>query len=141
MDWGHGEGIAAPRRFRYMRFTGICLAIFGASIGLIHGDLRWAVWGLTALVALLMLALGERGVRRWRLELEASASSEQEAQLDQLRIQERIEVRQVLRSVAAFIVVLFIRSVPLPGSGYGSWLCLAWRSCSGRPAPVADRFN
>jgi len=118
------KGIAAPRRFRYMRFTGICVAIFGASIGLIHGDLRWAVWGLTALVALLMFALGERGVRRWRLEFEASASSEQEAQLDQLRIQERIEVRQVLLSVAAFIVVLFIPVSSL--ARFGTWLVVVF---------------
>ena len=119
------KGISAPRRFRYMRFTGLCVAIFGASIGLIRdGDARWAVRGLTALVALLLFVLGERGVRRWRVEFEASASSEQVARLDRLRVWERIEVRQVLLSVAAFIVVLFIPVSSL--ARFGIWLLLVF---------------
>jgi len=119
------RGIAAPRRFRYMRFTGLCVAIFGASIGLNRdGDVRWAIWGLTALVALLLFVLGERGVRRWRVEFEASASSEQVARLDRLRVWERIEVRQVLLSVAAFVVVLFI---PVSSfARFGIWLLLVF---------------
>jgi len=119
------RGIAAPRRFRYMRFTGLCVAIFGASIGLNRdGDVRWAIWGLTALVALLLFVLGERGVRRWRVEFEASAASEQVARLDRLRVWERIEVRQVLLSVAAFVVVLFI---PVSSfARFGIWLLLVF---------------
>jgi hypothetical protein len=119
------KGIVAPRRYRYMRFAGLCVAIFGASIGVIHnGDVRWIIWALTALVALLLFVSGEHGFRRWMVDFEGHASPDQEALLDRLRMWDRFQVRYVLLSVVAFIAVLFI---PVsPPARFGIWVILVF---------------
>lgn len=117
------EGVTAPRRYRYMQFAGPCVAIFGASIGLIHDDgLRWVIWALTAVVALFLFISGERGVRRWKIHFETHASSDQEAQQDRVRIRNRFQVTHVLLSVIAFIGVLFVPVSPLARAGI--WIIL-----------------
>ena len=106
-----------------MRFAGLCVALFGASIGVIHdGESRWAIWTLAAVVAPLLFAYGEHGVRRWKVDFEGHASMEQEARLDHLRTWERFQVRQVLLSIAAFIAVLLIPVSPL--ARFGIWFAL-----------------
>ena len=119
------RGVVAPRRYRYMRFAGLCVALFGASIGVIHGgDVRWVIWAMSALVALLLFISGEHGVRRWNVGFEGDASSEQEARLDRLRMWERFQVRSVLLSLAAFIAVL---SMPVsPIARFGIWCILVF---------------
>jgi|SRR5271166_6558244 len=104
----------APGRYRYARFAGLCIAIFGAAVGVGKpGVAQWVIWASTAIVSIALIAVGERGVRRWQAYFAAHASPEEVLERGQLRKLNRLQVEYVVAAVAAFVLVLFIPVSPI----------------------------
>jgi hypothetical protein len=109
----HRSSASPPRGFSYMRFAGLAIGVLGAATGTAHaGNTRSVTWLATAVTAVSLLVIGERGVRRWKAEFAATAPPRLLLESRLLRSLNRAQLILAAFAIAAFVSVLFIPASP-----------------------------